>query len=60
MKHFVSYTLPAIVFFLFAFITGSQRSLVWAMISFLSFFTLGVMMLIAGSKKKKEQMDEEK
>jgi len=59
MKYFVPYYLPATIFFICAFIWGSQKNIPYALFSFLSFFILGVLFILAGKKKRKEDNEKE-
>ena len=52
-KYFISYLLPGILLIIVGFITGLQDSMIFSMLSFVSFFTVGVMLIIEGKKRCK-------
>jgi len=53
MKNYLwKYFLPGILLILCAFWVGTLKSLIFALVGFLSFFLAGVALIIEGRKKK--------
>ncbi len=58
MKLFIKYILPGAALILMAFISGSQRNMFFALLGFISFFTVGVMVIIQGIRTRKNHDNE--
>ncbi|HPW77044.1 MAG TPA: hypothetical protein PLK73_03800 [Candidatus Omnitrophota bacterium] len=57
MNYWIKWFLPGVLFIVTAFWAGTLPSLVFALAGFLSFFTIGVTLIIEGRKRNKKQSD---
>ena len=57
MKYILQSLLPGILFILAAFWAGSQGNMIFSLLGFLSFFVIGVTLIIEGAKKKKDKKE---
>ena len=53
--YWLKWFLPGIVFILLAFWAGTLQSAAFAFIGFLSFFVIGVTLIVEGAKKSKKR-----
>lgn len=55
MRYWIQWFLPGLVLILLAFWAGTMKSMVLAFVGFLSFFTVGVALIMEGRKRLKAQ-----
>ncbi len=55
MRYWTRYFLPGILLILLAFWAGSLPSMIFALIGFLSFFVVGVTLIIEGAKQRNDR-----
>lgn len=55
MNYFVKYFMPSILLIGLAFYAGTHPNPIFALAGFLSFFVIGIAVLIEGRKKKAEK-----
>jgi hypothetical protein len=58
MKYFFGYFLPGVGLIVMGFWAGTLKSPVFSLLGFLSFFVLGVTLIIEGKKKSKSDPDQ--
>lgn len=54
MEYFLKYILPAVVMFGMALFAGSHKNATIGLFGFLAFFLLGVVLLVEGKKRLRE------
>ena len=54
-RYLINYFIPGLLLIVFAFIFGSQKNPLFGLFAFLPFFTLGIILIIEGKKKVKNE-----
>ena len=55
--YFWRYFIPGLALVFCAFWAGTQESMVWAFLGFLSFFVAGISLIVEGLKRKKQELE---